>query len=383
MHTLEAQLAAAWAPEAWRDVTVLLAVSGGADSVALLRAMTAIKGGGAGSLAAAHLNHQLRGADADGDEAFVVELCTRLGITCEVGRTAAGELAAEAGDGPEAAARKARYRFLAATAARLGARYVVTAHTADDQAETILHRILRGTGIGGLAGIARTRPLAMPVGRSITPSSRTEQCSVLRGEKCALDTPSHESAAVPAAFCGRDARAPSNLTLIRPLLRFRRAELTAYLEELRQPYRCDASNADLRFTRNRIRGELLPQLAARYNAGVVEALLRLGGLAGEVQAVIDGLVDELVDRCVRVESPDVASIDSSLLARQPAYLVRELLMAVWREQAWPMQAMGLTEWERLAAMVAAASGGQVPPKQTLPGNVLAEATGDRLRLVCS
>ena len=200
MHPFEAQLAAAWPPEDWQDVTVVLAVSGGADSVALLRAMTAVRGGGEGRLAAAHLNHQLRGAESDGDEAFVVELCGRLGIACEVGRTPAGELAAESGDGIEAAARDARYRFLAATAARLGARFVATAHTADDQAETILHRILRGTGIGGLAGIARTRPLLLPVGRSF------------QADKDGLERPSYAlargSEAVSAASSGRDARAP-------------------------------------------------------------------------------------------------------------------------------------------------------------------------------
>jgi tRNA(Ile)-lysidine synthase len=168
--------------------------------------------------------------------------------------------------------------------------------------------------------------------------------------------------------------------LIRPLLQFRRAELTAYLDDLRQPYRRDQSNDDPRFTRNRIRNELLPQLAERYNPSVVEALLRLGGLAGEMQAAIDGLVRELTDRCVRVQSSDAISIDATALARQPPYVVRELLMAAWRGQGWPMQAMGLAEWERLAAMLAASGGGERPPKQTLPGNVLAEIASGRLRL---
>ena len=129
--------------------------------------------------------------------------------------------------------------------------------------------------------------------------------------------------------------------------------MAAYLDDLGQPYRRDQSNDDLRFTRNRIRGQLLPQLAAQYNPGVVEALLRLGGLAGEAQAVIDGLVGELLDRCVRAESPECVSVDGAALVHQPAYLVRELLMAVWRAQDWPMQAMGLAEWQRLAGMLAA------------------------------
>ena len=87
LHPLEAKLAAAWPPEAWRDVTVLLAVSGGPDSVALLRAMPALlEPAGEGRIVAAHLNHQLRPGEADADEAFVAELCRRLGVACEVGR---------------------------------------------------------------------------------------------------------------------------------------------------------------------------------------------------------------------------------------------------------------------------------------------------------
>ena len=124
--------------------------------MALLRAIFRLKTAGEGRVIAAHCNHQLRPAEADADEAFVVDLCRRLGVACEVGRAA---LDPDGGDGVEAAAREARYRFLEETADRVGARYVVTAHTADDQAETILHRILRGTGVGGLGGMSRTRPL--------------------------------------------------------------------------------------------------------------------------------------------------------------------------------------------------------------------------------
>ena len=246
LHPLESKLAATWPLSDWGDVTVVVAVSGGCDSVALLRAMTALKTGGVGRICAAHLNHQLRPA-ADEDERFVVELCRRLGVRCEVGRAAVDQLAARSGDGVEAAARTARYHFLEETAGRLGARFVATAHTADDQAETILHRILRGTGIRGLAGMPRSRPLG-------------------------------------------------HATLIRPLLEVRREEMRAYLDALAQPYRHDPSNADLRFTRNRIRHQTMPQLRRQFNAGLTEALLRLGTLAGEAQAVADELVAERLDR---------------------------------------------------------------------------------------
>ncbi len=338
LHPLESRLDQAWPPAAWKDVSVLLAVSGGADSVALLRAMQALKTGGKGRLVAAHFNHRLRGDEADADERFVVDLCRQAGLPSEVGRATAAQLEAAAGDGLEAAAREARYAFLQQTAARLGARYVATAHTADDQAETILHRAVRGTGVAGLAGMTRVRPLG------------------------------------PAAV------------LIRPLLGFRRAELLEYLNDIGQAFRCDASNNDTRFTRNRIRLELLPQLAAQYNPGVVEALLRLGRLAGEAQSVVDGIVEKLAQRAV-VDGPrGQVRVLLEPLQGQPRYVVRELLMAVWRRRDWPLQAMGFDEWDLLAEMAAPVRESAsrvplcVPQKRMFPGGVLAEVTRDHLGL---
>lgn len=339
LHLVESRLTATWPPKAWEDVTVLLAVSGGADSVALLRAMATLKRRGPGRLYAAHLNHQLRGADSEADEAFVVHLCSTLKIHCEVGHVSADRLTAAPGDGLEAAARQVRYEFLRQTAERLGARYIVTAHTADDQAETILHRILRGTGLTGLAGMPRARVLS------------------------------------PAC------------TLIRPLLGIRRTELLGYLADLRQPFRSDLSNDDRRFTRNRIRHELLPKLAADFNPNVVEALLRLGHMAGEVQELVTQLVDDLSQQCVTQPAADVIQINTRPLVQEPRYLIRELLIAAWRRAGWPLQAMGFAEWDLLAEMAVPSRGRAThqtlphdtsdlehlpPQKQVFPGNVIAE-----------
>jgi tRNA(Ile)-lysidine synthase len=351
-YGLEDKLAAAWPPAEWADVTVLLAVSGGCDSVALLRAMTAIRMDRGGRLCVAHVNHQLR-SDADRDAAFVADLCRQLEIPCEIGRVVI--------DGPtgiEAAARAARYRFLEDAAGRLGARYVVTAHTADDQVETILHRVFRGTGIGGLAGISRVRRLG-------------------------------------------------HATLIRPLLEVRHAELAEYLAAISQSFCEDSTNTDVRFTRNRIRHELVPWLEGHVHPSVGEGVLRLGRLAGEAQAVIDSLVASWFDRCVAVESGNGVCVDltrfvatssvadaehggAALRLAHPTclpqpYLIRELLMAVWRRQKWPMQAMGLSQWDQLAAMaIAAASDSGSPPesgqRQIFPGAIAAEAVAGRLRL---
>ncbi|MCE9526209.1 MAG: tRNA lysidine(34) synthetase TilS, partial [Planctomycetales bacterium] len=126
------KLAAAFPPASWQDVTVLVAVSGGADSVALLRGLLELKGSsGEGRLIAAHFNHHLRGIESDTDEVFVRDLANELNIPLQVGSSDAPT--GSMGDGIEAAARAARYEFLTEAAKRVGARYVVTAHTADDQ----------------------------------------------------------------------------------------------------------------------------------------------------------------------------------------------------------------------------------------------------------
>lgn len=333
-HRLEIAVANQWPSNQWQDVTVLLAVSGGPDSVAMLRAMTALTPSGEGRLVAAHLNHGIREIESQADELFVVELCRRLDICCEVDRLPIGGLVADSRDGLEAVARKARYEFLQKTAARLGARYVVTGHTADDQAETILHRILRGTGITGLAGMPRARPLG------------------------------------PAT------------TLIRPLLGFRRSELLTYLGDLNQPYRHDSSNDQVDFTRNRIRHHLLPQLAGNFNPAVVEALLRLGSLAGEVQTVIDRLVAELIEKCVTEGPSDEVRIKADPLADLPDYVSRELLIAVWKNRNWPLQSMGFAEWDLLAQMLLEGQSdtASAPRKRAFPGSLMAEINGRELRL---
>src|SRR5690242_11119578 len=131
------KLAAAWPLVCWQDVTVLVAVSGGADSVALARGLQSLAGA-EGRLILAHFNHRLRGAESDADEDFVRELATQLELRIVVGGAATDLKAAGGGAGIEGAARQARYDFLATAAAQCGARYLATAHTADDQAETVL-----------------------------------------------------------------------------------------------------------------------------------------------------------------------------------------------------------------------------------------------------
>jgi tRNA(Ile)-lysidine synthase len=319
-----------WPPPQWQDVTVVVAVSGGADSVSLLRALASLRNQQAEHLVAAHVNHRLRGADSEADEEFVIALCRNLDVPCEVARLDLPVQQTTRNPNSEAMARQARYRALRLIANKWGARYVATAHTADDQAETILHRLIRGTGLRGLAGIPRSRLLA------------------------------------------RD------ISLIRPLLGFRRREILEFLHTLGQDYRQDATNDEPRFTRNRLRHHLLPLLARDYSPHVADALVRLGGLATEVQTWLDDAAENLlVESTIRTGST-LAVLDCSTLARAQPLLVREVLIRLWRTQGWPLSDMGHARWSQLASM--AATPLTVPACAVFPGGIRVAREGTTLTL---
>jgi tRNA(Ile)-lysidine synthase len=339
---LELQFNAAWPAPSWRDSHVVLAVSGGADSVAMLRAAVSLKNhtGGSGGLFVAHLNHGLRGPEADADEAWLRDLCQRLDVPLHSSKLDVAQFAARKGDGLEAAARAARYGFLQQVAERLGARFVALAHTADDQAETVLHRILRGTGLAGLAGMAAVRPLSPSV------------------------------------------------TLVRPLLAVRRRELLDYLASLNQDYRIDKSNANLQWTRNRLRHELLPMLREHYNSAVESALLRLATQASETQQLIAEMAAASVAECVTLEygahlgagefrDATCIRLACPCLSRQPPIVVREVCKLAWSQARWPQQAMGHEQWQQLAVLVI---GSADAPAINLPGNVQARRDAELLIL---
>ena len=211
---------------------LILAVSGGPDSMALmhLAAQTVARGW---RPQVAHLDHALRAGSAD-DARFVAEAATSLSLEATVRRTDVASIAVERGDGVEEAGRVARYAFLEELATAAGTDAVVmTGHTADDQAETVLLHLARGTGLAGLAGIAERR--------------------------------------------GR---------IVRPLLTERRAELRSALDAAGIAYRIDETNADRRFARNRARAELLPALESLHS-GAVEAIARAAGIAAAEAGLIE------------------------------------------------------------------------------------------------
>jgi tRNA(Ile)-lysidine synthase len=289
---------------------IVLAVSGGADSVALVRALDAARDPHVPlPLVLAHLNHQLRGSDSDADEAFVTALHAQLTaagrpnvMLCPTRRDIAAQARAE-GSNLEALARRERYRWLAEVARENGMKYIATGHTANDQAETVLHRLLRGTGLRGLRGIAAHRLLE------------------------------------------------PGLTLIRPLLPATRADILAYLHELGQTYREDVSNRDPRFTRNRIRHELLPHLAEHYNPAVVRVLTSLAEQADEAYRIEESAALALLAQAELPRAGDLLVFELRHLLTAPRHRVREMFRLVWLREDWPLSGMDRSAWERLARVV--------------------------------
>ena len=319
-HPIEQQIASAWPPDQWRNGTVVVAVSGGGDSVGLTRALLRVRLPGTGGLVLAHFNHRWRGAESDADEVFVRDLAAQWGLACQVGW--GGDETGSANGSSEAAAREQRYAFLRRVCHQLGARYLAMAHTAQDQAETILHRIVRGTGLAGLAGIPACRPLS-----ELT-------------------------------------------TIVRPLLGTDRGDVEAYLRALGQSFRTDSTNADPGFTRNRIRLELLPLLRESYNSQVDQSLQRLGDLARQAQQLVDAVVDTHWDQAVTVRGDGSVRVDCEKLRGVNELLAGELLRRLWRAQNWPLQSMSQEKWSSLAQVV-------LSPRETrqvliLPGTIRAE-----------
>ncbi len=217
--------------------TVLLGVSGGPDSVALLSLiLDANRVNPAYSdIFVVHLNHLIREKESEEDEKFVINLAKRFKLSIVSERRDIKEITRERKISLEEAAREERYKFFASTAKRVGANVIAVGHNADDNAETILHKIIRGTGIVGLGG--------MKPKRKLTPFS--------------------------------------SINLVRPLLFTWSRDIIAYLKEKDLSYRVDSTNYKTDQFRNRIRAELIPLLEKNYNVGVKRSLIKLGETASQ------------------------------------------------------------------------------------------------------
>ncbi len=296
--------------------TVLVGVSGGADSVALLHALLALRSRLSLTLHVLHVHHGLR-PETDEEAAFAESLGRRLNVPVTVERV---QVPSAPGESLEARARKARYAAFRKWAGALGASKIALGHTADDQAETVLMRLLEGAGPRGLAGIPPVRGL-----------------------------------------------------FVRPLIETRRPEIEAELVRAGVSWVEDPSNRDLKFLRNRIRHDLLPFLAGAYNPQITEALCRAAALARELVQDVEALARQELDRLAETEEGGGLVLSRAALgALQPAIgeeVLRQALISLGERR--PLRAWALRTL-RMSLDVTSLT----PSKL---GSVWLEVSGDRVR----
>ena len=297
---------------------VLVAVSGGSDSVALLDVLGVLRESLGLTLTVVHVHHGLR-PEADAEAEGVRRLCERLGVACQVERVTVRR--APPWEGLEAESRRARHAALERVARVIGAARIATGHTADDQAETVLMRLLQGAGPRGLGGIAPVRGL-----------------------------------------------------LIRPLIETRRPAIEEYLGGRGLTWAEDPSNRDVRFLRNRIRHDLLPFMAELTGASVVDAL---GRSAAAARAVVADLEERARAELAHLATRDGAgwSLDVGALAERPIELAAEVLRqaAALLGETRPLRGPAQRALRRLL--------GEAPPRRAARlGRLAVERSGRRLRV---
>jgi len=302
---------------------VAVACSGGADSTALAVALAELRQELGVVVSVAHLNHGLR-VEADADEKFVRELAASLGSEFHAAAVDVRAISQDRRISLEAAGRAARYEFFARLTGDGLVDKVATAHTADDQAETVLLRLARGAGTRGLAGIYDR----------------------VRGR-----------------------------TIIRPMLGIRREEVETFLRRRGQPWREDATNRDPQFTRNRVRHELLPLLERDYNPNIRRVLNETAEIARAEQDWWDRQVAEALDGLRRGDAPDIAALDAKLLAAMPVAVQRRVLKHVAESQG---RALDFAHIERIRRMVLEGKAASQPILSDLTAEVVRKHDGQRL-----
>jgi tRNA(Ile)-lysidine synthase len=338
---------------------VVAAVSGGADSVALAHLLRELSEAGALTLVAiAHLDHCLRGAESARDATFCRDLAAELDVAFDVEAADVGRLARERGQSIEEAGREERYAFFERARARASADVIATAHTRDDQAETVLLRLFRGAGTRGLAGIP-----------------------------------------------------PRRGTVIRPVIDLRREELVAWLEAHHRTWVEDSSNSDRALTRNWIRHELLPQVTARFGAGVVDVLARGADLARADDSMLSEIAREVAPG-IQHESDGAIELSIPALFVQPRAIRQRIVGSAVRRAAGreasaahvgsvirmmesgrpPQQRLGRTELElsasgRVLSIRVARPRPETPHSWSydlaIPGQIEVPEAGGRLRATSS
>ena len=303
----------AWRSENWMSVGVVIGCSGGADSVCLLRALAEIteRNGASGFLLAAHFNHGLRGAESDGDADFVRQLASDLGLSFVSEN-------AKLGGQDEASMRDSRIAFLRETAQQTGARYVAVAHSSDDQVETLLHQLFRGTGPKGLCGIAPFRAMGEDV-------------------------------------LGQD------LVLARPLLNASRELIRSAMIEIGQSWREDSSNENTDYRRNWIRQKLLPLIRSEFPSAEL-SIGRLIESQREWKTVMDQAAENWIQRNAEMTT---SHIKLRRMSGDESAIIVHALQAIWLQRQWPQAGYTSEHWIRLVGSLQSSK----QERYNLPGNV--------------
>ena len=284
-----------WPFDRWAEFTVLVAVSGGADSVCLVRVLNDLfrrRPDSRGHIELLYVDHGIR-EDSALEAKFVQNLADEQNLLAHF-ESVGSQAGTNRGQGLEALLRARRYEAYENIAEQIGARYVVTAHHLDDQVETILHRLFRGTGVTGLRGI--------PASRKINES----------------------------------------LTVVRPFLGIRKQEILDCLEEYGQSFCRDETNFETQFTRNKIRNQLLPDLREMFGDQVEQALLRLSESAHEMDEFL-GSAAESVQQAFAV-TPQKIVVDKHKCHDVDSFLIRRRLYACWEQAGFSRQDMTRQKW---------------------------------------
>lgn len=293
---------------------VVVGLSGGADSVALLHVLKELQDSMHFELYAAHVNHGLRGQAAVEDAEFARNLCQEWSVPFYLKEADVRSLAKALNQTEEEAGRLVRYGFFSEVMEKINGNRIATAHHKNDQAETILHNIIRGSGMAGLTGI---RPV-------------------------------------------RDG------VIIRPLLDVSRREIEDYLKEKGLNWRLDTTNLDSAYTRNRIRNRLLPYLARDYNPEIVDSLARLGHILRDEDSFLNELCYNLYTEIVSFGSGQV-ELDLRKLSRCHPALQRRLIRMALADARGDLDGVGHTHVE---AVIDLAGNGQTGSHTTIPAGSL-------------
>ena len=313
------------------DQRWVLGVSGGADSTVLAHALSEISAQQSlqWRLQLAHLHHGLRGAEADEDEQFVRGLADKLNAGFFSERVDVAAKVSENGGSTEEVAREERYAFLERAALMAGSDLVAVAHHADDDAETILHRICRGTGLRGLAGMTPIRPI----------------------------------------------RAGSRVRLARPLLHQTRTAIESLIEERGWAYRTDSTNVSPAFTRGRVRHTVLPLLREQLNPNVTDALLRLGEQARWLGTYLQDAAARVFESLIVFEGPQRVVLNAKALLTKQRIIQAEVIRLTSSLVIGGEQDLGFTHIEAVLKLAEAPGSGK---EAHLPGRVVVRKQYDRL-----